>query len=228
MKAAGDFAAIAESVLNWRQRQSGPFFANPGSQAQHDRRIEPSRLNVVAPSRWLSEEARGSAVLGRFEVQTVPYGLETDVFQPRDRTVIRNLLDIPLDARVILFLAEGLGNRRKGFDLLLTALEQLPLQENTFLIAVGGGSVEVTERLRLPVRWLPPISNDRYLSFIYSAADVFVMASRADNLPNTVLESLSCGTPVAGFAVGGVPDLVDDGETGRLATPGIRRHWQQY
>lgn len=50
----------------------------------------------------------------------------------------------------------------------------------------------------------------------YAAADVFIISSIEDNLPNTVMESIACGTPVIGFDVGGIPDMVRDGINGLL------------
>jgi glycosyltransferase involved in cell wall biosynthesis len=182
--------------------------------------IPENRLTFVAPSVWLTKQAQLSAPFRRFRCQTIPYGLDTDVFQPRNPMVVRELLGISSSARMILFLAEGLDNRRKGFDLLVRALHRLGDLSNTYVLAVGGEMPGVDLDLPLSIRVIPTVNDDRFLSFIYSAADVFVMASRADNLPNTVLESICCGTPVAGFNVGGVPDLVIPGETGELASAG--------
>ena len=61
------------------------------------------------------------------------------------------------------------------------------------------------------------VLNDRLISVIYSAADVYVITSKEDNLPNVVLESMACGTPVVGFDVGGIPDMVRPGITGHLS-----------
>ena len=63
------------------------------------------------------------------------------------------------------------------------------------------------------------VSDPSRLVEIYNAADVFVLPSLQDNLPNTVVESLSCGTPVVGFEIGGVPEMVEHGRTGFLAEP---------
>jgi glycosyltransferase involved in cell wall biosynthesis len=67
---------------------------------------------------------------------------------------------------------------------------------------------------------LPSVNDDGFLSLIYSAADVFVAPSLADNLPNTILESIACGTPVVAFNAGGIPDAVRPGVTGLLAKTG--------
>ena len=180
-------------------------------------KIPTDRLTFVAPSRWLADEVRRSSLCGRFPAEVIPYGLDTDTFRPRDRAAGRDVLGVPADARVVLFVAQGLGNPRKGFDLLLAALEHLRDVPNLFLLALGGGSAAVPADL--PHRAVGGVADDRFLSFAYSAADAFVSPARADNLPNTVLESMACGTPAVGFEVGGVPDMIRPGETGLLAEP---------
>ncbi len=67
---------------------------------------------------------------------------------------------------------------------------------------------------------LDKIGQNRLLSLVYSAADVYVIPSLQDNLPSTVLEAMACGTPVVGFDVGGVPEMVRPGLTGALAAVG--------
>jgi glycosyltransferase involved in cell wall biosynthesis len=178
--------------------------------------IEPGRLHVVTPSRWLAGEARRSSLFARFSVSVIPYGLDIHVFSPRDRLIARDALKIPQDASVILFAAQSVGNRRRGFTLLAQVLVSLNDLPNLFLVSLG--SVGPAINVQVPHLHLGTISgNDRLLSLIYSAADLFVIPSLQDNLPNTVLESLACGTPVVGFNVGGIPDMVRPGVTGLLA-----------
>jgi glycosyltransferase involved in cell wall biosynthesis len=141
-----------------------------------------------------------------------------DVFQPRDRGVARELLGIPSNTSVVLFLAHKTDEFRKGHHVLLDALDGITADRNIFLLSVGAGGQSKVQRF--PHVCFDGIGNDRVLSFIYSAADVFVCPSLADNLPNTILESIACGTPVAAFAAGGIPDLVRPGITGLLARTG--------
>ena len=179
--------------------------------------IGPDRLHVVAPSRWLAMEAKSSTLLGQFPISVIPYGLDTDVFSPRDRRVARAALEVPQGAEVVLFLADSTDNKRKGFALLAQALARLGHLPNLFLISLGSG--EPTIDGSIAHLHLEHLGSDRLLSLVYSAADLFAIPSLQDNLPNTVLESLACGTPVVGFAVGGSPDAVRPGITGLLAPP---------
>ena len=180
-------------------------------------RIPPLNMRIVTPSQWLAGEMRRSALLGRYPVSVIPNGLDTQAFAPRDRIHAREVLGIPPQAAVVLFVAEWTDNRRKGFALLSEALARLNKRLNCFLLSLGGHPP--AEVLDIPRLHLGVVGNERLLSLIYSAADVFVIPSREDNLPNTVLEAMACGTPVVGFEVGGIPEMVRPGITGLLAPP---------
>ncbi|HZK80335.1 MAG TPA: glycosyltransferase, partial [Humisphaera sp.] len=147
----------------------------------------------------------------------IPYGLDTQEFSPRGKEICRQALGIPEQSRVILFVAQSSAMRRKGFELFQQALTKLP-PGNLLLLSVGGGESAMDGSIRR--LHLGNVEHDRILSLAYGAADVFVIPSMQDNLPNTVLESMACGTPVVGFCVGGIPDMVRPGETGALAPAG--------
>jgi glycosyltransferase involved in cell wall biosynthesis len=120
-----------------------------------------------------------------------------------------------------LFVAGSTNNWRKGFVFLAEALAELTELSNLFLVSLGAGKPALNSHI--DHLHLGYADNDRLLSFAYSAADVFVISSVQDNFPNTVLEALACGTPVVGFSVGGIPEMVRSGVTGLLAPPGDER-----
>jgi glycosyltransferase involved in cell wall biosynthesis len=180
-------------------------------------RADRARLRVVAPSRWLAGEARRSAALGRFRVDTIPYGLDLSVYAPGDKARARAALGVPHDARVVLFVAHRVDNARKGMARVLDALRRLEDMPDLILLSVGEGAA-----VDAPVRHvaLGAIDDEARMALAYRAADVFAIASAQDNLPNTVLEALACGTPVVGTRAGGTPDMVRDGQTGYTAPLG--------
>ena len=181
-------------------------------------RLRPERVRIVAPCGWIAKEAKGSALLGRFDCRVIPNGLDTNAFQPRERRASRELVGIPMDATVVLFLADNINMYRKGFHVLAKALQQLEATRPVFLLSLGKDPTP--ELARFKHAHFDDITNDRTLSFVYSAADVFVLPSLADNLPNTAMEAIACGTPVAAFDTGGVADMVRPGVTGFLAPSG--------
>jgi glycosyltransferase involved in cell wall biosynthesis len=181
--------------------------------------LDPSRLNIVAPSRWLASEAKRSSLLSGFPVTVIPYGLDVkESFVPRNREAVRNLLGIPRDARVVLFLAETTNAPRKGLELLIESVSRSAGEvSDLFLLSLGGTKPEAD--ITVPSMHLGSLDNERFLSMVYSAADVYVMCSVQDNMPNTVLEAMACGLPVVGVEVGGIPDMVRKGING-ITVPG--------
>ena len=178
-------------------------------------RIDPGRLHFVAVSNWMAAEVKRSSLLGRFSVTIIANGLDTDLFSPRNRAVARSALQIPENARVVLFIAHSALDRRKGFTLLAEALAGMGGIDDLFLLSLGEG--KPTLKVEIPHLHLGYINEDRLLSLIYSSADIFAFPSSQDNLPNSIVESMACGIPVVGFEVGGIPDLVRHGKTGLLA-----------
>jgi glycosyltransferase involved in cell wall biosynthesis len=175
------------------------------------------RIHLVTPSQWLGKNLNRSSLLSRFPHSVIPYGLDLEVFQPRDRALSRELLGIAKEAKVVLFVSNGLVHL-KGFHILLDALSGIDGSSELHLLSLGLGASPALDRFKHT--HIPSIAEDGLLSLIYSAADVFVLPSLADNLPNTMLESIACGTPVVASAVGGIPDTVRPGVTGVLVKPG--------
>ncbi len=179
-------------------------------------------VTVVAPSRWLADCARSSLLFRKCRVERIPYGLDLERFQVCDQESARRALGLPIRKRIVLFGAVDASDPRKGFHYLESALRQLgenATSNDLHLLAFGSAPSDGFAGMTLPFTSLGKVSNDRDLALAYSAADVFVAPSVQDNLPNTVLESLACGTPVVAFELGGFVDMIDHLETGYLAEP---------
>lgn len=173
-----------------------------------------TNLHIVTPSKWLFRESQNSELLGRFPHHHIPYGLDTNLFKPFPKSLARSLFNIPADKLVLLFACESLENPRKGLDLLIEAIKHLPTDVDCHICAVGTRT-NIPDDLK--INQLGRIQDDRLMPLLFSAADAFILPSREDNLPNVMLESLACGTPVICFPVGGMPDVIENGFNGVIA-----------
>jgi glycosyltransferase involved in cell wall biosynthesis len=170
-------------------------------------------VRAVAPSRWLAAEA-AAGFWGIERVAVIPNGVPLDLYRPIDRAEARVSLGLPTDRPLLLVVAQDFRDRRKGLRLLEAALRQV--EPKPCLVTVGAGSPARAANDAF-TRHLGYISGEEKAVLAFNAADALVHPSIADNLPNAVIEALACGTPVIGFPVGGVVDMVRPGLTGWLA-----------
>ncbi|MEO6038423.1 MAG: glycosyltransferase [Saprospiraceae bacterium] len=186
----------------------------------------PANIHFVTCSDWLRGMALSSSLLVDHFITTIPNPIDTTVFQPvtdAERTRFRQEKGIAPEARVILFVAMKISEPHKGFRFLQAALETLKEKHAALVLeimVIGKAEPETLALLPYPVHALGLVQNPAALARVYAAADVFVTPTLADNLPNTVMESLACGTPVAGFRTGGVPEMVEHRENGYIADQG--------
>ncbi len=169
---------------------------------------------LVAPSNWIAGQAR-AVVPADLRVEIIPYGVPAAVFRPLLKSQVRRELGLPED-HVLAGFAAVRDDPRKGADIFESALAQLPAPG---VSAVTWGDSQ-PRGSRPGWHAFGVVADEARLAKLYSACDIFVCPSRMDNLPNTVLESLACGTPVVGSNTGGIPEMVRPGETGWLFETG--------
>ncbi|MCT7958183.1 glycosyltransferase family 4 protein [Laspinema palackyanum] len=181
------------------------------------------KLTIVTPSHWLAKQAQASSLFKEVPVEVIPYGLNTETYKPMDRAIARDLLKLPQDKQLILFGAlNATTDPRKGFHLLQPALQQLSQsqwKEQIELVVFGASRATEGTELGFKSHYLGKLNDELSLALVYSAADVFILPSIQDTLPNTVMEALACGTPCVGFNIGGVPDMIEHQTNGYLAKP---------
>jgi glycosyltransferase involved in cell wall biosynthesis len=176
---------------------------------------------AVCPSEWLAEEARKSILLRNWRIESIPNAIDTSVWKPQSKAAARMRFGLPADVALVVFGAiGGTADPRKGGDLLRAALHALPSRlDRPWALAVFGQEAPKTpESWPAPIHYLGHLNADTDLIDAYSAADVVVLPSRLENLPNVAIEAQACAVPVVAFATGGIPECVQHGHTGYLAS----------
>lgn len=208
-----------------------PLLVRPGRHdlayrvfGQKQKAYRHGHIDFVTCSRWLADQARQSALLAGHDVLTIPNTYDATVFHPASQAEARAALGLPSGVPLVLFASHKVTNAQKGLDYLLRAFAHLT--DRRFGLLVVGQMAEAAEQPALAeqMQSLPfdlyPIgyvTDERRMATIYQAADVFVTPSLEENLPNTIMEAMACGTPCVGFRVGGIPEMIDHRLNGYLA-----------
>ncbi len=201
----------------------------PNNQSQRALRVEKlykikreiyaelKNVHFVAPSNWMKKQIESSVFFKDKKVDVIHYGVPTNIFSPQVNPNLRNSLNIPIDDFVILFSSVAMNDPRKGGSLFIEAAKIIRNKRIT-VIVLGLESAEFCSQM--PLRSIAPglVKTYEQMAEFYNTADINVLPTRADNLPSSVLESLSCCIPVVSFNVGGLPDVVGP-NNGYLARP---------
>jgi glycosyltransferase involved in cell wall biosynthesis len=178
---------------------------------------------VVATSHWLADMARSSSLFRDQRIEVIPNGIDTEIYKPLNKEAARSAYNLPQDKHLILFSAfSANSDKRKGNQFLVQAVEKMSQAgwgSKTELVITGASRPENPPDLGMKVHYMGLFHDEISQVLLYSAADVVVAPSMQENLSNTVMESLACGTPVVAFNIGGMPDMIDHQITGYLARP---------
>lgn len=180
-------------------------------------------FSIVCPSRWLADCAKRSMLLRNMDIKVIPNGIDTAKYHPVDKNVARAALGLSKNCKIILFGAmNAMTDKNKGYDYLNKAIQlfyEKRFNTDVEVIVFGGESCEENFDFGFRTWYTGRLYDDISIKLLYGAADVMVVPSKSENLPNTVLESMACGTPVVAFNVGGLPDIIDHKVNGYLAYP---------
>ncbi len=181
-----------------------------------------SGIHFVSCSKWLAGEARQSALFADVSLEAIPNPIDTHLFRPNDKMEARRRTGLPADKRIVLFVSQSVADERKGMAYFVDALEKLvakhpEMKADTAVALLGGHSEELVARLPLEAHSLGYVSDQKKITDVYNSADVFVLPSLEDNLPNTIMEAMACGVPCVGFNVGGIPEMIDHRKNGYVA-----------
>jgi glycosyltransferase involved in cell wall biosynthesis len=158
-----------------------------------------------------------------YRVESIPIPVNTALFKPLDKVAVREKFGFTNDSLYIVFAAMNINDKRKGFAYFVDALNVIKknnpeLSKILKLVVFGKIKDEAAiAQLPFPVISLGFINSQEKISEIFNAVNLFVIPSLEDNLPNIIMESLACGTPVIGFKTGGIPQMIDHQRTGYVA-----------
>lgn len=179
-------------------------------------------FTFVTCSKWLAGIALQSSLLHGFNIHAISNPIDINLYKPLEKIAAKKSLGLNTSKSYLLFASQNLADERKGFRYLREAIELLnqknpELKESVELLVFGKSKIDLQSLLPLKVNSLGSLSSQEKIVAAYNAAHLFVLPSLEDNLPNTIMEALSCGVPVAAFNTGGIPEMVDDGVNGFLA-----------
>lgn len=187
-----------------------------------EKMLREAHITFVACSQWLEKLASQSALLTGQRVVSIPNAINTSLFRPENKATARLSFNLPADKILLLFSSMKITDKRKGIDFMVEACRYLAetqpqLAEKLGIVIVGKEAAAMKGMFPFPVYAVDYVADEKRMASLYNAVQAFVTPSLQDNLPNTIVEAMSCGTPCVGFEVGGIPEMIDHKINGYVA-----------
>lgn len=177
-------------------------------------------INFITCSNWLKNTAKSSKLISKYKISAINNAINTDVFKPKDKIQARKKLNIPKNKKIILFGAMNISDERKGLKYLLKALvflKKMPNTDNILILLFGKSTNDFIKQIPFQYHNIQFTNSQEEIINIYNSADIYIIPSIQDNLPNTIVESHCCGVPVVGFNTAGITEMILHKKTGYLA-----------
>ncbi len=175
---------------------------------------------IITPSNWLASLAKNSSLFENCNIEVIPNPIDAQFYAPYKKEIAREILALPKHKKLLLFVAFNTQDPRKGMQLLIDALQLIDPKTivESELVILGKANPEALASIKMKKHFLGYQTDPEKIKAAYVASDAFIIPSLEDNLPNTVMESLACGTPVIGFNTGGIPEMVNHLQNGLIAS----------
>lgn len=184
--------------------------------------LQHKNITYVGCSRWMAERAARSSLTLEEKIYAIPNPIDTNIFKKINRGKVRERLNLPQDKYLLLFGAVNVTDKRKGLDYLINGLKymkrQFPAIYNQMeLVIFGQIKSEIRPFFDIPIHAMNFLKDEGTIVNLYNAVNLFVTPSLDENLPNTIMEAMACGTPCVGFHIGGIPEMIGHKENGYVA-----------
>ncbi len=181
--------------------------------------FQQKNLSIITCSKWLQARAQKSSILKNQKIIALPNTLNSEqIFVPQHKNTAKQKLGLPENIPLLLFVAVRPNAPKKGFKQFIEAVQILE-NRTSFQIGIVGKIIDKApfDQIKQTIHYFGHIHSSEQLAQIYQASDCYVTTSLEENLPNTIMEAMSCGTPCIGFEVGGIPEMITHQINGYVA-----------
>jgi glycosyltransferase involved in cell wall biosynthesis len=204
------FPPIGINIGNWLLKQKKKIYKD-------------SNLTIITPSKWLYNLAIQSPVFEGKQIVQIYNGIDTNIFKPLDKEEVRKKYSIPINSRVLVFGAEKImSSSYKGGENLINILKKLnnSVKEKIHLIIIGEGNLNLIKEFQnFVLHHAGYVKDEINVAKYLAAADLMIYPTKADNLPNALIEANACGVPAVTYDIGGSKEIISNNENGYVIPP---------